>query len=176
MECYGQGISGLVNAPTGSGKTFSLLVPILLEGLASDHRKLQSIWITPIRALGKEIEYAAKEAIEGLGSSWRVGVRSGDSSSKEKQRQIEKPPEFLITTPESLHLLLAQKNYTGYFRELKSIVIDEWHELIGSKRGVLMELALSRLKTVAPGLKIWGISATIGNMEQSLQVLLGDYF
>jgi ATP-dependent Lhr-like helicase len=176
-ESYAQGFSGLVNAPTGSGKTFSLLLPILLEGGARENSKqLQSIWITPIRALGKEIEYSAKEAVAGLGSSWRVGVRSGDSSFKEKQRQLEKPPEFLITTPESLHLLLSQKNYTSYFKELKSIVVDEWHELIGSKRGVLMELALSRLKTIAPGLKIWGISATIGNMEQSMQVLLGDYF
>ncbi len=176
-ENYAQGLSGLVNAPTGSGKTFSLLVPILMEGLAKENSKhLQSIWITPIRALGKEIEYSAKEAIDGLGLSWKVGVRSGDSSFREKQKQLEKPPEFLITTPESLHLLLAQKNYTIYFKELKSIVVDEWHELIGSKRGVLMELALSRLKTVAPGLKIWGISATIGNMEQSMQVLLGDYF
>ena len=176
-ESYGQGLSGLVNAPTGSGKTFSLLIPILLEGLAKENsRQIQSIWITPIRALGKEIEYSAKEAVEGLGSLWKVGVRTGDSSFKEKQRQLEKPPEFLITTPESLHLLLAQKNYTSYFKELKSIVVDEWHELMGSKRGVLMELALSRLKTIAPGLKIWGISATIGNMEQSMQVLLGDYF
>jgi len=176
-EGYRIGLSGLVNAPTGSGKTFSLLVPILLEGLVNEKsRQLQSIWITPIRALGKEIEYSAKEAVEGLSSSWRIGVRSGDSSSKEKQKQLEKPPEFLITTPESLHLLLAQKNYTSYFKELKSIVVDEWHELMGSKRGVLMELALSRLKTIAPGLKIWGISATIGNMEQSMQVLLGDYF
>src|SRR6478735_7007208 len=176
-ESYSQGLSGLVNAPTGSGKTFSLLIPILLEGLAKENTKqLQSIWITPIRALGKEIEYSAKEAIDGLDSSWKVGVRTGDSSFKQKQRQLEKPPEFLITTPESLHLLLTQKNYTTYFKELKSVVVDEWHELLGSKRGVLMELALSRLKTVAPGLKIWGISATIGNMEQSMQVLLGDYF
>ena len=138
-ESYGQGLSGLVNAPTGSGKTFSLLIPILLEGLAKENsRQIQSIWITPIRALGKEIEYSAKEAVEGLGSLWKVGVRTGDSSFKEKQRQLEKPPEFLITTPESLHLLLAQKNYTSYFKELKSIVVDEWHELMGSKRGELM--------------------------------------
>ncbi len=176
-ESYGNGQSGLVNAPTGSGKTYSLLVPILLEGLApqkSNH--LQSIWITPIRALGNEIEYSAWEAINGLGSSWKVGVRSGDSSTKEKQQQWELPPQFLITTPESLHLLLAQKNYSDYFKDLKSVVVDEWHELLGSKRGVLMELALSRLKALAPNLKIWGISATIGNMEQSVQVLLGDYF
>src|SRR5579872_1225452 len=106
-ENYSKGTSGLVNAPTGSGKTFSLLVPILLEGISTKSSKqLQSIWITPIRALGKEIEYSAKEAVAGLGSSWKVGVRSGDSSLKEKQKQLEKPPEFLITTPESLHLLL----------------------------------------------------------------------
>jgi ATP-dependent Lhr-like helicase len=177
-ESYGQGLSGLVNAPTGSGKTYSLLIPIITEGLlySVKSNRVQSIWITPIRALGKEIDYSAKDAIEGLGSSWRVGVRTGDSSTKEKQKQLERPPQFLITTPESLHLLLAQRNYADYFKDLKSIVVDEWHELLGSKRGVLMELALSRLKIVAPGLKIWGISATIGNMEQSLQVLLGDYF
>ncbi len=176
-ESYGKGQSGLVNAPTGSGKTYSLMVPILLEGLANRKMQgLQSIWITPIRALGKEIEYSAKEAVKGMDSSWKVGVRSGDTTTKEKQRQLIQPPEFLITTPESLHLLLAQKNYTTYFKNLKSVVIDEWHELLGSKRGVLVELALSRLKSVAPGLKIWGISATIGNMEQSMQVLLGDYF
>jgi len=101
-QSYGQGFSGLVNAPTGSGKTFSLLVPILMEGSAKENSEhLQSIWITPIRALGKEIEYSANEAVEGLGSSWKVGVRSGDTSFKQKQKQLELPPQFLITTPES---------------------------------------------------------------------------
>ena len=173
---YLNGQNGLVNAPTGSGKTYSLAVPILLEGLQNKDKKIQAIWIAPIRALSKEIQQATTHAAEGLGSHWKVGIRSGDTSSVEKSRQREKPPQFLITTPESLHLLLSQKTYADYFSNLKTIVVDEWHELMGSKRGVQMELALSRLKTVAPGLKIWGISATIGNMEQSLQVLLGsDY-
>lgn len=173
---YLNGQNGLVNAPTGSGKTYSLAVPILLEGLQNKDKKIQAIWIAPIRALSKEIQQAATHAAEGLGSHWKVGIRSGDTSSVEKSRQREKPPQFLITTPESLHLLLSQKAYADYFSNLKTIVVDEWHELMGSKRGVQMELALSRLKTVAPGLKIWGISATIGNMEESLQVLLGsDY-
>ncbi|NOT76749.1 MAG: ligase-associated DNA damage response DEXH box helicase [Cyclobacteriaceae bacterium] len=171
------GKSGMINAPTGSGKTYSLTVPILLEGLGSKEKKIQAIWIAPIRALAKEIQIAATNATEGLGSSWKIGVRSGDSTAAQKVKQKEKPPQFLITTPESLHLLLSHKKYAEYFSELKTIVVDEWHELMGSKRGVQMELALSRLKTVAPGLKIWGISATIGNMEQSLQVLLGsDYY
>ena len=176
-----KGESGLVNAPTGSGKTYSLLIPILLESTQKDgprikHTGPRAIWITPIRALAKEIEYSAKRAIEGLNSNWRVAVRSGDTSTREREKQKDKPPDFLITTPESLHLLFSQKGYADYFSELQTIVSDEWHELIGSKRGVLMELALSRLKAVNPALKIWGISATIGNMEQSLQVLLGNYY
>lgn len=171
------GFSGMINAPTGSGKTYSLLIPILLE---SDPRKQKShgptaIWITPIRALAKEIEFSAKRAADGLETSWRIGVRSGDTSTKERAKQKDKPPDFLITTPESLHLLISQKGYADYFANLKTIVVDEWHELLGSKRGVLMELALSRLKTFSPTLKVWGISATIGNMEQSLQILLGSY-
>ncbi|MEI9920315.1 MAG: ligase-associated DNA damage response DEXH box helicase [Bacteroidota bacterium] len=180
-EAYLSGKSGLVNAPTGSGKTYSLLVPILLEFLRDHPRKpknagLRAIWITPIRALSKEIEHAATRAIEALDLPWKVGVRSGDTSLAKRQRQRERPPELLITTPESLHLLLASKGYAEYFANLHAVVVDEWHELMGSKRGVQMELALSRLKKVSPSLKIWGISATIGNMEQAVEVLLGDYY
>ena len=180
---YLDGFHGLVNAPTGSGKTYSLLVPVLLEFIRNQagskskrHVGLQVIWITPIRALSKEIEFSAKQAIEGLGLTWRVGVRSGDTSAKERVKQKEKPPELLITTPESLHMLLSQKNYSDYFKDVKAIVVDEWHELMGSKRGVQVELALSRLKSIAIQMKIWGISATIGNMDQALHVLLGSNF
>ena len=172
-ESYRRGESGMINAPTGSGKTYSMVVPILVEGLESKDKKIQAIWIAPIRALTKEIQLAADRAAEGLGSKWKVGIRSGDTRAAEKSKQKEKPPQLLITTPESLHLLLSQKGYDEYFSSLKTIVVDEWHELMGSKRGVQMELALSRLKSIVPGLRIWGISATIGNMDQSLEVLLG---
>ena len=175
-QAYADGFSGLVNAPTGSGKTYSLLIPILLENTPRSLKGPLAIWITPIRALAKEIELSAAKATKGLGTKWRVGVRSGDTSTKERAKQKENPPEFLITTPESLHLLLSQKGGTAYFENLRAIVVDEWHELIGSKRGVLMELALSRLKGICPSLKVWGISATIGNMDQSLQVLLGNFY
>lgn len=171
------GYHGIVNAPTGSGKTYSLLIPIVLESTGGKKNKgPKAIWITPIRALAKEIEISATRAIKDLQPTWRVGVRSGDTSTRERAKQKEQPPDFLITTPESLHLLISQKGYADYFAELRTIVIDEWHELIGSKRGVMMELALSRLKTISPRLRIWGISATIGNMEQSMQILLGNYF
>lgn len=177
------GTNGLVNAPTGSGKTYSLMMPIMLEFMqrypTAKARKgagLQALWITPIRALSKEIELSARRLTEGLNAGMTVGVRSGDTSLRERTRQKEKPPHLLITTPESLHLLLAQKSYADFFKDLRILVADEWHELIGSKRGVQVELALSRLKTVAPGLKVWGISATIGNMEQALAALLGSYY
>jgi ATP-dependent Lhr-like helicase len=170
------GQSGLVNAPTGSGKTYSLLVPIFLETNLKEFKNIgpKAIWITPIRALAKEIEWSATRANDGLKTKWQIGVRSGDTSTRERAKQKEKPPDFLITTPESLHLLLSQKNYATYFSDLQTIVVDEWHDLLGSKRGVLMELALSRLKSLSPNLKVWGISATIGNMEQSLQILVGN--
>jgi len=182
-KAYLSGQSGIVNAPTGSGKTYSLLMPIVLEFIRdrADYQKaknngLRAIWITPIRALSKEIEYSAQRLVQDLKLPWKVGVRSGDTSVKERARQKEKPPEILITTPESLHLLLAQKGYADFFKELRVVVADEWHELLGSKRGVQVELALSRLKTVAPGLRVWGISATIGNMNEALQALLGSYY
>jgi ATP-dependent helicase Lhr and Lhr-like helicase len=181
-EAYLQGFSGLVNAPTGSGKTYSLLMPIMLEFiLANEGTKpqkdtgLQAIWITPIRALSKEIELSAQRLIDGLGLKWKVGVRSGDTKISERAKQKAKPPQLLITTPESLHLLLASKDYKDFFKDVKVLVADEWHELMGSKRGVQIELALSRLKRIASGVKVWGISATIGNMDQALEALLGNY-
>ncbi|MEM9846359.1 MAG: ligase-associated DNA damage response DEXH box helicase [Bacteroidota bacterium] len=176
-EAYLSGKSGLVNAPTGSGKTYSLLIPILLEAKQSDPKKikgLQAIWITPIRALTREIQSSAEKAAQALGLDWQIGIRSGDTSQSERRKQKKNPPHILITTPESLQLLLASKGYEKYFKQLKSIVIDEWHELIGSKRGVQIELALSRLKGFLPSLKVWGISATIGNMEEAIEVLLGS--
>jgi ATP-dependent Lhr-like helicase len=179
-EAYLAGKSGLVNAPTGSGKTYSLLMPMVLEFIRQypDYQKqtnngLRAIWITPIRALSKEIQMSAERLLEGLGVPWKVGVRSGDTSVKERERQRARPPEILITTPESLHLLLASKGYPEFFKNLQVVVADEWHELMGSKRGVQVELALSRLKTLSPSLKVWGISATIGNMDQAVEALLG---
>ena len=182
-DAYLGGWSGLVNAPTGSGKTYSLMLPVILEFIRNNpnykskkNNGIQAIWITPIRALSKEIELSARRVIEGLNIGWKVGIRSGDTSVAQRAKQKLKPPELLITTPESLHLLLAQKGYAEFFSTLKVVIADEWQELMGSKRGVQVELALSRLKSIVPGLKIWGISATIGNMDQAIEVLLGNYY
>lgn len=173
------GKSGLLNAPTGSGKTYSLALGILLEGLSNQQRgkskrKLQAIWISPIRALSGDIQKAIQEAADGMGLHWNIGVRTGDTSASERQKQNKQVPEFLITTPESLHLMLARSDVKEFFADLKAIVIDEWHELIGNKRGVQVELALSHLKSLSPILKVWGISATIGNLDEAMAVLLGN--
>ena len=167
--------NGLVNAPTGSGKTYSLVLPMMIHSPRDpdDPACLRGIWITPIKALAKEIYLSATRASEEMQLNWRIAMRTGDTSTSERKKLRTNPPDLLITTPESLHIMLAQKGYASYFRYLTAIVCDEWHELMGSKRGVQTELALSRLKHVAPDLRIWGISATIGNMDEALQVLLG---
>jgi len=173
---YSQNFNGIVNAPTGTGKTFSLAIPPLLESLEKNElnpKGLKVIWITPIRALSKEIESSFNSAILGLGLNWTVGVRTGDTTSTERQKQKKNLPNVLITTPESLHILLATKNYSKNFKDLELFVADEWHELIGSKRAVQVELALSRLKSIAQNLNVWGISATIGNLDLAQDILLG---
>lgn len=181
-QAYLDGKSGLLNAPTGSGKTYALWMPILLEFIRDypvnyaekSNNGLRILWITPLRALAKDIGIAMERLCHDLDIPWRVAVRSGDTSLAERQKQKKEAPECLITTPESLHLLMSQIGYEIFFKNLKCVVIDEWHELLGNKRGTQVELALSRLKAIVPNLKTWGISATIGNLDQALEVLTGN--
>jgi ATP-dependent Lhr-like helicase len=177
------GESGLVNAPTGCGKTFSVFLGVLIDFInrhPEDWRKvgglgMQLLWVSPLRALAKDIGRAMEEVIAELGMRWQVGIRNGDTGLSERQKQKRRMPEVLIITPESLHLLLAQKGYAEVFAPLKVIAVDEWHELLGSKRGVQVELALSRIVGVKRGgCSIIGISATIGNLEQASEVLLAS--
>jgi ATP-dependent Lhr-like helicase len=173
--------SGLLNAPTGSGKTLALFIPALIQWinnhpdtyLSKENNGLQLLWVTPLRALAKDIEKAMQQTVNEMGIPWNIQRRTGDVSQSIKQKQKKNMPEVLIITPESLHILLAQKEYPRRFKNLRSVVVDEWHELIGSKRGTQTELALSRLRGLLPNLKTWGISATIGNMEEAFEVLLG---
>jgi len=174
------GKHGLLNAPTGSGKTYALWFPIILNYIKNNpeyktkHKKgLKAIWITPLRALSQEIKQSAERVIRDLDTQLTVGIRSGDTSAAERAKQRKSMPDLLITTPESLQLLLATKGYDVIFKNCSAIVVDEWHELLGTKRGVQTELGLSRLKGIAEKLRIWGISATIGNLEQAREVLLG---
>ena len=194
-EAIGQNNSGLVNAPTGSGKTYSVFLGALIQFInehpsdfaSKKNNGLRLLWITPLRALAKDIGRAMEEVITALGMQWQVGLRNGDTPVNERARQKRQMPEILIITPESLHLLLAQKNYPVNFKNLRIIAVDEWHELLGSKRAVQVELAITRLIGVKKtflqtddsfstpstnNLCLWGISATIGNLEEAKEVLL----
>jgi ATP-dependent helicase Lhr and Lhr-like helicase len=236
------GESGLVNAPTGFGKTYSVFLGALIQFINDNptnfitkkNNGLQLLWVTPLRALAKDIERAMNEVIAELGMQWKVASRNGDTSTSDRAKQKRNLPEVLIITPESLHLFLAQKNYAETFKDLKIIAVDEWHELLGSKRGVQVELAVSRIAglkaeqlkvegsklkvseavpatnsnhtlsqsneslssdkkeslkkekklkleetfnlqlSTLNGLCIWGISATIGNLEEAKDVLLSS--
>ena len=160
------GESGLVNAPTGTGKTYSVFLGALIQFInqhpdnytSKAKNGLQLIWITPLRALAKDIGRAMEEVIFELGLQWKVGIRNGDTSLSDRQKQKRQMPEVLIITPESMHLLLSQKGAAELFRSLKIIAADEWHELVGSKRGVQVELALSRI--IAPPAPKGGVPNT----------------
>ncbi|MBW8242966.1 ligase-associated DNA damage response DEXH box helicase [Muricauda oceani] len=179
-QAFLDGKHGLLNAPTGSGKTYALWFPIVLNYIKNNpdyktkHKKgLKAIWITPLRALSQEIKQSAERITQDLETQMTVGIRTGDTSAKERAKMRTHMPDLLITTPESLQLLLSSKGYEKTFKDCSAVVVDEWHELLGTKRGVQMELGLSRLKTICKELRIWGISATIGNLEQAREVLLG---
>ena len=174
-----QGFSGMLNAPTGSGKTYAIWFGVLQDFIKrkknnEDVKGLHCLWITPLRALSKEIEKATLQVSEDLNLPYSIGLRTGDTSNKLKAKYKKNQPNGLITTPESMHILLAQKGVGETFKNLQFVIVDEWHELLGSKRGVQIELALSRLKALNPALKIWGISATIGNLEEAKEILLGN--
>lgn len=172
---FGNGYSGMVVAPTGFGKTYSVFLALISDFLNNPEKYksgLKMIWITPLRSLSKDIAKAMQEAIDEIGLDWTVGVRNGDTDPKIRQQQVKNMPEILMATPESLHLLLGQKNHQRFFTNLQTIVVDEWHELLGSKRGVLVELGISQLKKYVPKLKIWGITATIGNLDEAMEILI----
>jgi len=181
-NCILEGRSGLVNAPTGCGKTYSVFIGAVVKFIdehpddwqSRKNNGLRLLWVTPLRALAKDIGRTMEEAISELNMNWKVGIRNGDTSSADRQKQKRSLPEVLIITPESLHILLSGKQHEKYFEALDLIAVDEWHELMGSKRGVQTELAISRIircnQKCIP--MVWGISATIGNLEESRDVLL----
>lgn len=177
-ECwktYGEGKNGMLHAPTGSGKTYALWGAIVQEALQVKKHPVgvQALWITPLRALAVEIQQATQRMTSDLTPELNVALRTGDTSQNERAKQKRKPSFGLVTTPESLHVLLSSKDHQKQFEYLKVIVVDEWHELLGTKRGVQIELALAYLRSFLPFLKVWGISATLGNKDLAREILLG---
>ncbi len=182
-----QGNSGLLHATTGSGKTYAVwlgLLALLLSkyGVSKTAPPVSVIWVTPMRALAADTGRALQEPMRDLVPSWTLGLRTGDTASAERAKQDRRYPTVLVTTPESLSLMLSRENARETLAGVVALVCDEWHELIASKRGVQLQLALarlrefnkpSRLQGLNPGLITWGLSATLGNSEQAMQVLCG---
>ncbi|NNJ24306.1 hypothetical protein LzC2_03620 [Planctomycetes bacterium LzC2] len=190
-NAYAHGESGLIHATTGTGKTLAAWLGPVIDGLArgetvdpakareaeTKRRRrsppLRVLWITPLRALAGDTENSLRVPLEALGLNWSLESRTGDTTSKIKSRQSKRLPTALLTTPESLSLALARADCVEQFAHLECVIVDEWHELLGSKRGSQTELCLARLRRWRPGLKTWGLSATLGNLEEAAATLLG---
>lgn len=168
-----EGKSGLISVPTGSGKTFAAYLPALSMLQEAEVKGICILYITPLKALATDLEKTLKEPILDLKLPYRVEKRTGDTNSSHKRRQLKSLPEILLTTPESLALLLTQKNIALQLANLQMIIIDEWHEFMSTKRGVLLELCLARLKKWSPQVKIWALTATINNLEEAAKVCVG---
>jgi ATP-dependent helicase Lhr and Lhr-like helicase len=178
-RAYLDGESGLVHAATGTGKTLAAWLGPVIEAMTEPEQRsrrkrgLRVLWITPLRALAADTAESLREPLEALGIDWTVETRTGDTSPAQRARQQRRLPEALVTTPESLTLFLTREDVADIFADLRLVVVDEWHELMGTKRGVQVELALARLRALRPTVRTWGLSATIGNLEVALRALLG---
>ena len=165
------GESGLLHANTGSGKTYAVWMGALQRLRPSSG--LQVLWITPMRALANDTTRALQRPLPELVPDATVGQRTGDTPSAERARQDRRMPTALVTTPESLSLMLTRERAAAELAGVHTVIVDEWHELIGNKRGVQVQLALARLRRLNPGLAVWGLSATLGNLDESMATLCG---
>lgn len=182
---YLAGESGLIHAPTGLGKTQAAWGGALIEWLEEVERGdasatrtpngLRVLWITPLRALANDTVESLRAPVDDLNLPWKVELRTGDTASSIKSRQRTKPPTALVTTPESLSVLLSYADARTLFRDVRLVVMDEWHELLGNKRGVQAQLGLASVCAMSPKLRIWGLSATLGNLDEAMRVLLGTF-
>jgi len=174
------GESGLLHATTGSGKTYAVWFGALARATAlgvslaaRSAPPLGVLWLTPMRALAADSARAIAAPLADLGIAWTVGIRTGDTPPSQRAAQDRRFPTALVTTPESLSLMLTRDAAHDELAAVHTVVVDEWHELMGSKRGVQVQLALARLKRWHPGLVVWGLSATLGNLDEAMCVLLG---
>ena len=174
-NAYLNGASGLIQVPTGSGKTYAAIMGPIARILTDENKQrgLRVLYLTPLRALSRDLTLAIQNPIEKMQWPICVGTRNGDTTTSERAKQLRNPPEILVTTPESLCVILSNKKAKDIFGELHTVILDEWHELMGSKRGSQTELALSWLRQQRPSLQIWALSATIGNIEEATDHALG---
>ena len=174
-KAFQKGHSGLLHATTGAGKTLAVWLGALLRlaqlptprGAAT-----RVMWITPMRALAADSTKALQQSLSALVGDCDVALQTGDTDSAARAAILRKPPFALVTTPESLTLMFTRTSSQPNLSKLQVLVVDEWHELIGNKRGVQLQLAIARLARINPGLQVWGLSATLGNLPVAMDVLL----
>jgi ATP-dependent Lhr-like helicase len=171
---YWRGESGLLNAGTGSGKTLAAWVGPLLEPDSQPALPgIRVVWMTPLRALARDLVAALREPLMELNPEWRVEARTGDTAASARARQKVRPPHALVTTPESLSVMLSRVDMVATLCGVRAVIVDEWHEFLGTKRGVQLELVLARLRGMSPGLRVWGMSATLPDLTRAMHTLLG---
>ena len=171
---FRDGESGLIHVPTGSGKTYAAYLAALEEIVANNPRGAAVIYVSPLRAVARDIELALRAPVEECGLAVTVGSRTGDTDARERARQREMLPNVLVTTPESLTLILSSDRVEEVLGSVGAVIVDEWHELMSSKRGVQVELALARMRAISPVLRTWGLSATIANIGDAARALVGE--
>ena len=172
-RAYAAGESGLVHVPTGSGKTYAAFLGALEDLAANPSAGAAVVYVSPLRAVARDIEHALRAPVDECGLAVTVGSRTGDTDARERARQREALPQVLVTTPESLTLLLANERAGELLGGMRAVIVDEWHELLASKRGVQVELALARLRRIAPAMRTWGLSATLRNVDDAARILCG---
>lgn len=194
-NAFCSGKSGLVHAPTGSGKTLSVIGGPMIETLdrldskptpaqsvktkrrdSKPNRRssdpLNVIWITPMRALANDTAHAIESFARELSLPWSIELRTSDTTQTMRQRQRDRLPTILVTTPESVSMLMSYPGASERLQSTRCVVVDEWHELLSTKRGTQTELALARLRKLSTKLRVWGLSATLGNLDEAANVLL----
>ncbi|MEF9963313.1 MAG: ligase-associated DNA damage response DEXH box helicase [Comamonas sp.] len=181
-RAYADGHSGLISAPTGRGKTLAALGGPLMQAMAqaetpegrANHGP-RMLWVTPLRALASDTRERITGPVAAVLPDWQVAMRTGDATARDKRLTDTGKAQLVVITPESLALLLSHERSREQFSQLRCIVVDEWHELLPSKRGVLLQLNLARIQALAPSAQVWGLSATIGNLQEASDVLLSAW-
>ncbi|HKX36552.1 MAG TPA: DEAD/DEAH box helicase, partial [Rhizorhapis sp.] len=165
LEAAQSGRHALLVAPTGAGKTLAGFLPVLTDLMERPADGLHTLYISPLKALAVDVQRNLLTPISEMKLDLRVETRTGDTPADRKARQRARPPQILLTTPESLALLLSHEDSFGMFADLRTVIVDEVHAFATQKRGDLLALSLARLQSIAPRMRRVGLSATVADID-----------